>query len=161
MRFSASATALIALTVLCLISCSVSRRASSSEQSSQLRVESEELRVDRDSVAVEVHDTVTVTTTITVDRNDKGDTLRVATVTERDKVRDRTQLKVKSEKLKVVRDTVYIEHRDSVFVSNTNLTNDTERKPSSFLTALKWIFAIVCAMIGLIITIKIALRRAS
>ena len=161
MRFSASATVLIALTALCLNSCSVSRKASSSEQSSQLRVESEELRVDRDSVAVEVHDTVTVTTTITVDRNDKGDTLRVATVTERDKVRDRTQLKVKSEKLKVVRDTVYVEHRDSVFVSNTKLSNDTDRKSGGFLTTLKWIFAIVCAMIGLIITIKIALRRAS
>lgn len=111
-------------------------------------------------MAVEVHDTITVTTTITVDRNDKGDTLCVATVTERDKVRDRTQLKVKSEKLKVVRDTVYIEHRDSVFVSNTNLTNDTDRKPSSFLTALKWIFGILCALIVLVVTIKLCLRKA-
>ena len=116
------------------------------------------MRDSRDSVAIEVHDTITVTTTITVDRNDKGDTLRVATVTERDKVRDRLQLKVKSEMLRVVRDTVYVEHRDSVFVSNTKLSNDTDRKPSSFLTALKWIFGILCVLIVLVVTIKLIPR---
>ena len=117
MRYSASATVLIALTALCLTSCRVSRRASSSERSSQLKVKSEELKVDRDSAAVVVHDTITITKTVTVDRNDKGDTLRIATETDRYRGHDVQQLKVKSEKVKVVRDTVYIEKRDSVTVS--------------------------------------------
>ena len=117
------------------------------------------MRDSRDSVAVEVHDTVTVTTTITVDRNDKGDTLRVATVTERDKVRDRTQLKVKSEKLKVVRDTVYVEHRDSVFVSETDFANDAKAKGSRLKDTLKWIFFIILGLTALVITVKLCLRK--
>lgn len=98
MRYSASATALDALTVLCLTSCSVSRRASSSEHNSQLRVKSEELKVERDSVAVVVRDTITIAKTVTVDRNDKGDTLRIATETDRYRGHDVQKLKAKSEK---------------------------------------------------------------
>lgn len=116
MRYSASATALIALTVLCLTS--VSRKASSSEHNSQLRVKCDELKVERDSAEVVVHETITITKTVTVDRNDKGDTFRIATETDRYRGHDVQQLKVKSEKVKVVRDTVYIKHRDSVFVSS-------------------------------------------
>ena len=58
---------------------------------------------------VTVFDTITITKTITIRENESGDTLRVSTVTERDHVRDRSQLRVKSEKLKVETDTVYIE----------------------------------------------------
>lgn len=126
MRYRASAIALIALNVLCLTSCSVSRKASSSERSSQLKVKSEELKVDRDSVAVFVHDTITITKTVTVDRNDKGDTLRIATETDRYLGHDVQQLKVKSDKVKVVRDTVYIEKRDSITVSSKLISGKLE-----------------------------------
>lgn len=37
----------------------------------------------RDSAAVVVRDTITITKTVTVDRNNKGDTLRIATETDR------------------------------------------------------------------------------
>ena len=110
-------------------------------------------------MAVEVHDTITVTTTITVDRNDKGDTLRVATVKERDKVRDRLQLKVKSSELRVVHDTVFIERRDSVFVSETDFANDAKAKGSGLKDTLKWIFFIILGLTALVITVKLCLRK--
>ena len=106
---------------------------------------------------IEVHDTLREVTTITVDRNDRGDTLRQCIVTDRYRGRDAQQLKAESEKLVVRTDTVYIEKRDSI--SNTNFTNPTNKK-SNFVTALKWIFTIVCAIIVLIIVIKLGMRRS-
>ena len=55
---------------------------------------------------------------------------------------------------------VYLERQDSVVVSDMNLTDKSD-KSLGLRASLKWIFAILCAMIGLIITIGIALRRAS
>lgn len=107
-----------------------------------------------------MRDTITITKIVTVDRNDKGDTLRIATETDRYRGHDARKLRVKSEKEKVVRDTVYIEHRDSVFVANTNLTNN-KKKGNGFRVTLKWIFAVVCAMTGLFITARVCWRRAS
>ena len=115
---------------------------------------------ERDSVAVVVRDTITITKTVTVDRNDKGDTLRIATETDRYHGHDVQKLSVKSEKLKVVRDTVYVERRDSVVVSDTRLANEPD-KGSGLRATLKWIFAILCAMTGLIITVRVCWRRAS
>jgi len=68
----------------------------SSERSSLLRVRSEALSEKRDSVAVVVRDTITITKTVTVDRNDKGDTLRIATETDRYRGHDALKLRVKS-----------------------------------------------------------------
>ena len=161
MRYSASATALNALTVLCLTSCSVSRRASSSEHNSQLRVKSEELKVERDSVAVVVRNTITITKTVTVDRNDKGDTLRIATETDRYRGHDVQKLKVKSEKLRVVHDTVYIEKRDSVTVSSKLISgkpNTVNSKRSTVNQTLKWLFWSIIALIALLITLRILKR---
>ena len=99
-------------------------------------------------------------TTITIDRNETGDTLRLTQVTERDRVRDRAQLKVNSEKLKVVRDTVYVEKRDSVLVQDSRFTGQgSGEKKSGFLTYVKWIFFLLVALTGLIITAKVCLRR--
>ena len=140
-----------------MTSCSVSRH-SNSERSAQLRVESEELRVERDSVAVVVRDTITITTSITVDRNDKGDTLRIATQTDRYRGHDARQLKTKSEELRIVHDTVYIEKRDSVLISNKPETVNSKR--STVNQTLKWLFVILCAAIVLVITLKLCLRKA-
>ena len=68
MRYSASATTLIALTVLCLTSCSVSRRASSSER--LLRTEATTRDTVWQQVVVAVHDTLREVTTITLQQND-------------------------------------------------------------------------------------------
>jgi hypothetical protein len=97
-------------------------------------------------------------TTITIDRNDKGDTLKVVQITDRYRGRDMSDLRSKKEDVRIVRDTVYIEKTDSVFVQNTGLTNPMNKK-SGFLTYVKWITALVCAIVVLIIVVKVCLRR--
>ena len=115
----------------------------------------------REQVVVTVFDTITITKTITIRESETGDTLRVSTVTERDHVRDRSQLRVKSEKVKVETDTVYIE-RDSLVVKNTNCTNPTngsKRSRGSIVQGLKWFFFILLAIIALIIIIRLKLFK--
>ena len=113
---------------------------------------------------VEQRDTLREVTTITIDRNDKGDTLRVTQVTDRTKIRDANRFRVQDSRLTVKTDTVYIEKRDSVS-STTNYTNFTNPagKKDGFWTklqkTLKWIVALICAVIALIITIKVCLRK--
>lgn len=87
------------------------------------------LREWGDSVVVqniEVHDTLRERTTITVDRNDKGDTLRQSIVTDRERVRNAADVRSKTVDVRVVRDTVYIEKRDSTSVSSSLQSKATE-----------------------------------
>ena len=91
--------------------------------------------------------------------NDKGDTVKVVQITDRDRARNREAVRDKEERLVVKTDTVYIEKRDSVYVqTNTNLANPTNKK-SGFLMYVKWIFALICAIVVLIITVKVCLLR--
>jgi len=103
---------------------------------------------------VEVHDTILEVTTITVDRNDKGDTLRQSIVTDRERVRNAADVRSKTVDVKVVRDTVYIDKRDSVLVER-HQPSDVGHQTS----ILKWIFAVICAIIVLIIVVKLGLRK--
>lgn len=74
-----------------------------------------------DSTAVEVHDTVMEVTTITIRENEQGDTIRVSTVTDRLRVKEREAFAKKEMKTEVVRDTVFIAKRDSIEIrSPTN-----------------------------------------
>lgn len=57
--------------------------------------------------------------------NPAGDTVKVAQVTERDRLRDRTAVKDKEEKLVVRTDTVYVERKDSVVVKEANVSHQT------------------------------------
>ena len=98
-------------------------------------------------------------TTITIDRNDKGDTLKVVRITDRERLSSKADVRSQKVDVKVVRDTVYIEKTDSVFVSNTNLTNPTDKKPGGFVTTLKWLLWIIIGLIALILTLKVCLRR--
>ena len=130
---------------------------------SDVRWKMSDVRSDtvREQVVVTVFDTITITKTITIRESESGDTLRVSTVTERDHVRDRSQLRVKSEKLKVETDTVYVE-RDSVAVRNTNCTNPTNGSKSSrgsIVQGLKWFFFILLAVIALILLIRLTAKR--
>ena len=145
-----------------MTSCWSSRKAVSLTQTSQRHEVSDTLR---EQVIVAVFDTITITKTITIRENENGDTLRVSTVTERDHVRDRSQLKVKSEKLKVETDTVYVE-KDSLRLTAYSLPDVTQKsrksqklKPSGFVSALRWVFWILVAIIAIIILIRIKLRR--
>ena len=51
--------------------------------------------------------------------------MKVAQVTERDRLRDRTAVKDKEEKLVVRTDTVYVERKDSVVVKEANVSHQT------------------------------------
>ena len=106
-------------------------------------------------MVVAVHDTIVETTTITVDRNEIGDTLRLTTVTDRLRARDRDAIEVQKTKTEVRIDTVFVAVRDSSFVKNTNGTNGTNRASPVVLT-LKWVFWIIVAIGGLIIVIRVA-----
>ena len=96
-------------------------------------------------------------TTITIDRNDKGDTLKVVQITDLTRARSRDNVVAQRVKTEVRVDTVYVEKRDSVYIQNTNLTNPTNKKPG-FLTYVKWIFALVCAVVVLILVIRFGRR---
>lgn len=113
-----------------------------------------ELRDSTDVQSLVVLDTLKEITTITVDRNDKGDTLRLTQIT--DRTRASARERVKDVEVKVVEkiDTVYIATRDSVQVSNTNLTNPTNRA-SPFVSALKWIFAIAFLLLTSVVLIRV------
>ena len=157
MRLKGLTAALIGLSVLCLAGCASSRRASSShsEQLKVLSQESEQVRAESSELA---RDTLIEVTTVTVQLNEVGDTVKTSTVTDRTRARAFDRRKDVEVRTEIVRDTVYIEKTDSVFVKNTNLTNPTNKKPG-LLTYVKWIFALICAITVLIITIKVCLRR--
>ena len=161
MRYNGLATALTVLIVLCATACSTSRKAIA-EHSSQLRVEGLELRDSSAVESVELRDTLREVTTITIDRNDKGDTLKVVQITDRTRARNRDN--VVAQKVKVIEriDTVYIQ-KDSVNVEDKKIglsaSADGGSKKSGFLTYVKWIFALVCAVVVLILVIRFLKTR--
>ena len=59
----------------------------------------------------------------------------------------------------VVRDTVYVERVDTVEVQKLQGTSSSLNPHPSALRYLKWIFALICAVVVLIITMKVCLRR--
>lgn len=118
--------------------------------SEQRRVESLELRAERDSVTVEVHDTIMEVTTITIRENEQGDTIRVSTVTDRLRVKEREAFAKKEMKTEVVRDTVFIAKKDSI-----EIRSPTNNRQSALQDTLKWIFWIIVGLIGLTVILKI------
>ena len=104
----------------------------------------------RDSVMVEVRDTVMETTTIVIDRNEAGDTVFTSVVTERDRIRDRDRVRDNHEKTVIRTDTVFIERRDSTRTSRGS------SRASPFLMRLKWVgLVIVLGLIALGSVLKI------
>ena len=113
----------------------------------------------REQVMVAVHDTLTITKTITIRENEQGDTVFRSEVTDRDRIRSKADVRSKKEVVRVERDTVYIERRDSVDVRNCG-TTESQSGETALHRTLKWIFWILCAIVVLIITVKICLRRS-
>lgn len=97
-----------------------------------------------------VRDTIVETTTITVDRNEVGDTLFRSVVTDRTRAASRDYIAAYKTKTVIKTDTVFVERRDSVLVKNTN-----QARASPFENTLKWVFFIVLALIGLILLLRI------
>ena len=110
-------------------------------------------------VLVAKRDSVVETTIIHVQTNEAGDTLRVAQVTERERVRNRDAIAVQKTETKVVRDTVYVAVRDSTSVSTvaSDPSTSSGRAPA-WLSALKWIFWIIVSLTVLIVVFKLTRR---
>lgn len=137
-----------------MISCGSSRSVQRSEVSKSTFQEARDsVRVEQ--VMVAVHDTIMETVTIVVRENEQGDTLRLEKTTERDRFRDRAQVKEKEERVVVKTDTVFIEKRDSVDVKNHSPTSGAGSS-GGFVASLRWIFWIIVAIGGLIIVIKVS-----
>lgn len=101
------------------------------------------------SALVEARDSVVERTTVTVDRKENGDTVRVCIVTDRERVSDRSRNDRAMTKNVIRRDTVYVEKRDSVLIKN-----EEKARASPFEKSLKWIFWIIIAMMGLIVVLR-------
>ena len=143
----------IALVALTASACSVSRSATA-VKSEELKVKSEVRDSSRvEQVMVAVRDTLKEVTTVTVQLNETGDTVKVSTVTDRTRASDRSQLRDKSEKIIVRVDTVYVERRDSVRVETPRQARGDIGRAST-LSYLKWIFWIIVSVTVLLIVIK-------
>ena len=109
----------------------------------------------RDSVVVELRDTLVETTTITIDRNEVGDTLKVVQVTDRERVRSRADVRSKKEEVRVVRDTVYVAVRDSVQVDRGQVRGDSYQSGGTALhRALKWILAVAFLLLASVVLVR-------
>ena len=142
----------IVLGVLIVSACSTSRSASVKAEVRGLTAEvRDSSRVEQ--VMVAVHDTIVETTAIIIRENENGDTLRVSRVTERDRIRSRADVRSMKEEVKVVRDTVYVERRDSVRVETPRQARGDIGRALA-LSYLKWIFWILVSVTVLLIVIK-------
>lgn len=143
----------IALVALTASACSVSRQtAVNSVSRSTIQDSRDSVRVEQ--VMVAVHDTIVETTTIIIRENEQGDTLRLSKVTERDRVRDRAEVREQQERVVVQHDTVFVAVRDSASVERH--TEITESWPSALARALKWVFWIIMAIGALMIGWKVS-----
>ena len=146
---------------LCVSSCCTSRKAVSSQEQVRLERVSEKVDSVQEHTAVAVHDTLQEVTTITIQTNDRGDTLKVTQITDRSRLRERSDIRHRSSDVRVRIDTVYIERRDSSYAEKTIVAGSEDKSTwgDRFRSTLKWIFAVICAIIGLIITVKVCYHR--
>lgn len=115
----------------------------------------------REEVALMVHDTIREVTTITIRQNEAGDTLKVTQITDRDRIRSKADVRSKKEVVRVERDTVYIAVRDSVSSSKFQVSGDSLSHHTSTIShLLKWIFWIICAIVVLIIVVKLKIDNS-
>ena len=109
----------------------------------------------REQVIVAVYDTLREVTTITVQQNELGDTVKTNIVMERDRFRDRAAVKDWEEKVIVRTDTVFVQKTDSVYVQKAGGSN-ISHPTSNIIRLLKWVFWIIIAVMVLIVVIKVS-----
>ena len=148
MRYRLSRLALIATAALLWTGCASTRTLRSDVRSQMYEVTRDTVR---EQVMVAVHDTIREVTTITVQLGQAGDTVRVAQVTDRDRIRSKADVRSKKEVVRVERDTVYVAVRDSVVVRDAaNISHHT----SAISHLLKWVSWILVAGIVLIVILR-------
>ena len=111
---------------------------------------------ERDSVVVATQDTVKEVTTVTVQLDAVGDTVKVSTVTDRTRVRNRDAIATQKTKTEVRTDTVFVQKTDSVFVERSLdcARDDSGGRTSPFTRAVKWLVALVVVLCVLIALVK-------
>ena len=118
-----------------------------------------------DTERVEVYDTLKEVTTITVQVNESGDTLRQSIVTDRLHTRTRDRIQKTDNNTIITNDSAFFQ-RDSIAKEETNQTTGTlipgltrnpndEPRASIFRGILKWTFWIIIAVTALLIVIRI------
>lgn len=123
-------------------------------EATELRINGTTETVAKDSVLVEQRDTLIEVTTITIDRNEQGDTLKVVQVTDRTRARNRDGIAKQMTKTVVRTDTVYVAVRDSVVELRNYGAMESGNRPSAFVSALKWVFWIIVSLTVFIVVIK-------
>ena len=91
--------------------------------------------VRRETVVVE-RDTLREVTVITVQTNERGDTVKVVQVTDLTRARNRDVVSDRQEKTAIKTDTVFIERSDSVAVSTTTVTKAVSQKEGFWTTEM-------------------------
>ena len=115
-----------------------------------------------DSVKVEsvaVSDSVMEVTTVTIRENEQGDTLRMTTVTDRTRIRERERARDVEVKTVEVHDTVFVQKTDSVYVETLRQAQgDSDGRKSAWVQGLKWVFWIIVAVIALVLVLRFGRR---
>lgn len=127
-----------------------------SAERSVLTVESEK-KIERvESVVVEQRDMLREVTTLTIMKNDKGDTLKVTQVTERDQLRSRYDVRHKKKDVLAIRDTVYVVTRDSVLIQDSMYGHHEKSMnlKRTFVSALRWIMAIALILLATVVLVR-------
>lgn len=153
----------IALVALIASACSTSRIVSSRaevrglkaevrSQKSEVRGLRAEVRSQRD----ELHDTMTITKTITIRENERGDTVRMSVVTDRERSKAevrglRAEVRSKRAEVRSQKDEVR-SLKDEVRGLGVE---GAATRTSLVVSALKWVFWIIIAIITLTLTVTI------
>ena len=103
------------------------------------------------SALEEARDSVVERTTVTVDRKENGDTVRVCIVTDRERVSDRSRNDRAMSKNVIRRDTVVVEKRDSVSISERS---NAKGRDSPFERSLRLILWIILGLIALVVVLR-------
>lgn len=107
-----------------------------------------------DSVVVATRDTIREVTTVTIQLGVTGDTVFRSVVTDRERGRSRDAIATQRTKHEVRVDTLYVEKRDSIEI-RSRPEEAQSKKGQTFLSGLKWVFAIVVTICVLVIILKV------
>lgn len=123
--------------------------------------------MDRDSVVVEVRDTLREVTTVTVvlrqaqEPDQPDDTVRITQITDRTRASSCDRLRDVQERVVVRTDTVYVEKSasESMVVAGLGVDIDKEgnltRRSDTVVRGLRWLFLILVAAIVLVLVIRL------
>ena len=123
-------------------------------EATELRINGTTETVAKDSVLVEQRDTLIEVTTITIDRNEQGDTLKTSVVMDRTRARTRDKIAKQMTKTIIKTDTVYVAVRDSVVELRNYGATESGNRPSAVARALKWVYWIIVSLTVFIVVIK-------